>query len=340
MDICADEYERARSVPVMIPLGRGLWNTIRRDNGSTPAAYTMPTLGTHLALALWPESADGERSTSPGVTQDVAHEVRRAAQVTAIAEAEEGDPIQIHSQYNHGSGNVMIALGPGDMITTAVSNGGTINIRNACESMHPSLTQHAWTVIRHPIQANLQAARHNIDASAQIGLESVTGTVWHYQRRRQPDTRYMDPETATGTAEQNTPAAGGSTGQSRPSEEVNPRAPGTTSASTLSGPLQHLSYVQWESADNAPPVDNNPSWLTWPERLPEKPWYHLELGPLQTWYKLSQHGSSAASELDAQHELQITGGPSPLYVGSLHVQCVTTAASKDSVHAPWHRTLV
>ena len=154
MDICADEYERARSVPVMMPLGRGLWNTIRRDNGSTPAAYTMPTLGTHLALALWPESADGGRSTSPGVTQDVAHEARRATQVEATSEAGVGEPIQIHSQYDHGSGNVMVALGPGDMIITAVSNGSTFHIRNACEAMHLSLTQHAWTVIRHPIQAN------------------------------------------------------------------------------------------------------------------------------------------------------------------------------------------
>ena len=35
MDISADEYERARSVPVMIPLGRGLWNNIRRGHGYT-----------------------------------------------------------------------------------------------------------------------------------------------------------------------------------------------------------------------------------------------------------------------------------------------------------------
>ena len=41
MDICADEYERARSVPVMIPLGRGLWNTIRRDNGSLLLLHTL-----------------------------------------------------------------------------------------------------------------------------------------------------------------------------------------------------------------------------------------------------------------------------------------------------------
>ena len=39
MDICADEFERARSAPVMIPLGAGLWNAIRYENGPTPAAY-------------------------------------------------------------------------------------------------------------------------------------------------------------------------------------------------------------------------------------------------------------------------------------------------------------
>ena len=57
MDINADEHESARSVPVMIPLGKGLWNNIRQGQGYTPAAYTMPTLGTNLALALWTDAA-------------------------------------------------------------------------------------------------------------------------------------------------------------------------------------------------------------------------------------------------------------------------------------------
>ena len=217
-----------------------------------------PTLGTHLALALWPESADGGRSTSPGVTQDVAHEARRATQVEAIPETGEGDPIQIHSQYDHGSGNVRIALGPGDMIITAVSNGGTINIRSACEAMHLPLTQHAWTVVRHPIQANLQVARHNIDAFAQLEIESVTGTVWHQQRRRRPVTQYTDSATTKETTEQNTSTADGSYCQRRPSGGVNPQTPCTTSASTLIGSLRHMNHVQWESALNAPAVDNNP----------------------------------------------------------------------------------
>ena len=136
MDISADEYERARSVPVMIPLGRGLWNNIRRDRGHTPAAYAMPTLGTHLALALWPETADGGRGSSPGVPQDVAHQVRRAMQTWSTLEMREGGTLQIHSQHGHGSGNVILALGPGDVIIIAVSIGGTINIRNAGEAMH------------------------------------------------------------------------------------------------------------------------------------------------------------------------------------------------------------
>ena len=81
----------------------------------------MPTLGTHLALALWPESADGERSASAGVTQDVANEVRRAAQAATTVGTDGGDLMQMHSRYNHSRGNVMIALAPGDMIITAVA---------------------------------------------------------------------------------------------------------------------------------------------------------------------------------------------------------------------------
>ena len=141
MDISADEHERARSVPVMIPIGRGLWNNMRRGHGYTPAAYTMPTLGTHLALALWPETTDGGHDSTPGVPQDVAHQAYRTTQQEPTLGTGEEDAIQIHSQYDHGSGNVIIALGPGDMIITAVSTGGTINIRSAGEAIrlpHPT----------------------------------------------------------------------------------------------------------------------------------------------------------------------------------------------------------
>ena len=96
----------------------------------------MPTLGTHLALALWPKSADGGRDASPGVPQDVAYQARRATRSEPTPGTGEEDTFQIHSQYGHGSGNAIIALGPGDMIITAVSIGGAINIRNAGEAMH------------------------------------------------------------------------------------------------------------------------------------------------------------------------------------------------------------
>ena len=133
--------------------------------------------------------------------------------------------MQMRSRYNHGRGNVMIALAPGDMTITSVANGGTISIINACEALHLSLAQHAWTVIRHPIQANLQSARHNIDPVVQIELESVTGVVWHYQRRCQPESGYIDPETVTGNTGRHTTEDSGSAEQSRPNEEGNPQAP-------------------------------------------------------------------------------------------------------------------
>ena len=224
LDICADEFEKARSAPVMVPLGGGLWNATRQENGSAaPAAYTMPTLGTQLALALWPEPQDGDRNASIGVAQDIASEAFRATRTATDTELGEGDGMHTHSRYDHGMGNIMIALAPGDMIITAVSNGGTINIRNACEVLQLSLTHHAWTAIRHPIQANLQAARHNIDSLVQIELEAVTGTVWHYQRRRQPSMRNVDSEETAGSTERNTSATRESACQRRLNENSNPQ---------------------------------------------------------------------------------------------------------------------
>ena len=258
MDISADDHERARSVPVMIPSGRGLWNSIRHGHGYTPAAYILPKLGTHLALALWPETADGGHDASPGVPQDIAHQAHRAIHHEPILATGEGDALQIHSRHDHGSGNVIIALGPGDMIITAVSIGGTINIRSAGEAIHLPLTQHAWTVIRHPTQANLQAARYNIDASVQVEMELVTGTVWHHQRRRQVVTSRRNTVTTAENAERNAATAGEERGQETPSEETNTRASPTTRIDTLGGSLQHMRHVQWESIPNAPVVDYNP----------------------------------------------------------------------------------
>ena len=62
----------------------------------------------------------------------------------------------------------------------------SIKVNNTCDSIEAVLTHDAWIAIHHPIQANLQAARHLLDPATQIELESVTGTVWDYQRRRQP----------------------------------------------------------------------------------------------------------------------------------------------------------
>ena len=113
-------------------------------------------------------------------------------------------------------------------------------------------------MIRHPTQANLQAARHNIDAFVQVEMESVTGTVWLHQRRRHVGTRHRDPTTISESAEQNASTADGRCGQERPNEEANPRTPHTISTSTLGGSLQHVRHVQWETTHNAPVVDNNP----------------------------------------------------------------------------------
>ena len=157
----------------MIPLGSGIWNATRQENGSSPAAYTMPSLGAQLALALWPGQLPENARTFNGVAQENANDALRAARATSATGTAGGEAIRIHSQYDHGMGNIMMALAPGDMIVTAVSNGGTIKVRSACEVIQISLTHHAWVAICRPPQANLQAARHIIDPVVQIGLESV-----------------------------------------------------------------------------------------------------------------------------------------------------------------------
>ena len=82
MDIYADETERARSAPVMIPLGGGIWNATRQENGSSPAAYTIPSLGTQLALALWPGQQAENAPTLNGVAQANANDAFRAVGTT------------------------------------------------------------------------------------------------------------------------------------------------------------------------------------------------------------------------------------------------------------------
>ena len=258
MDINADEHERARSVPVMIPLGKGLWNNIRQGQGYTPAAYTMPTLGTNLALALWTDAAGEGQGVTHGITQETARQVHNAAHREPALATENEEALQVHSQHDHGGGNVAIALGPGDMIATAVSAGGTINIRNAGETIHLHLTQHAWSVIRHPTQANLQAARHNIDATVQVEMELVIGTVWHHQRRRHPVSRNRETVPPTGSEDRTSSAPGEDRDRGTTSEGIHARTPSAATIGTLGGSLQHMRHVQWESSHNVAAVDPNP----------------------------------------------------------------------------------
>ena len=170
MDIYADETERARSAPVVIPLGGGIWNATRQENGSSPAAHTMPSPGTQLALALWPGLQAESARTPNGVAQANANDALRVARAASAIDTDGEEAIRIHSRYDHGMGNIMMAIAPGDMIVTAVPNGGTIKIRSACEVIQISLTHHAWVAICRPLQANLQAARHTIDPVVQIEL--------------------------------------------------------------------------------------------------------------------------------------------------------------------------
>ena len=242
----------------MIPLGEGLWNNIRQGHGYTPAAYTMPTLGTHLALALWPDTAVRRYGATPGIPQDVAQQAHRSVHRELALAAGEGEALQIHSQQEHGGGNVVVALGPGDMIITAVTAGGTINIRSAGEAIHLPLTQHAWAVIRHPTQANLQAARHNIDAAVQVEMELVSSTVWYRQRRRHPVSCSRDTAQQAGSEERNAAASGEDRGREAPCEGIHPRTSSTTGIEILGGSLQHMRHVQWEPIHNAAAVDHNP----------------------------------------------------------------------------------
>ena len=343
-DICADEFERARSAPFMIPLGGGLWNATRQENGSTPAAYTMPTLGTQLALALRPEPQDGDRNASTGVAQDIANEAFRTVRTVADTEPWGEDDMHIHSRYAHGMGNIMIALAPGDMIITAVSNGGTISIRNACEVLQLSLTHRAWTAIRHPSQANLQAARHNIDSFVQIELEAVTGTVWHYQRKRQPNMRKVDSDEAAGSTERNTSATGENAWQRRLNENSNPQTevPPNTTDGALSGPLQQLRHAQWErSIKNVPSVDNNPLAANVATEAAREALASFGAGaPADMIHALA---TGFASHVRAR---RATRAPNHWCWSITTVcwliakQCATTALIKDSAADPWLAALV
>lgn len=182
IEVHTEGQRQRRQVPILIPLGGGTWRETAGEAGATPAAYTMPSLGTQIALALWPGYPEASDSAVEGVPQEEAHEVR-AHTMNMIAEVDH-DAMHLHSLLENGLTNISVALGPGDIIIAAVAAGGSIRIRDACEGVEVVLPHHASVAITHPNQAGMHAARHLIDETTQIALESVTGAVWHYQRRR------------------------------------------------------------------------------------------------------------------------------------------------------------
>ena len=258
MDIHADEIGDARTVPVMIPLGGGMWNSMRNNSGDTPAAYTMPSLGTHLALAL----RANQQLEPGGIGIEEANEALRTARASMTANSGEEEAMDVHCQFEHGLGNVRIALAPGDIIVTTVVNGGTIQIRSACESMQVPLTHHARVAIHHPVQANMRAARHTIDPTVQIEFELVVGTVWLYQRRRQGN-NVREPRT-------NRQSCDGARPDNREAETDGAAAPNTRDVPMeepihrphdgLDGTLRQLRHVAWENSDeDTATIDHNPA---------------------------------------------------------------------------------
>ena len=118
------------------------------------------------------------------VSQEEALEViTRAHSMNMIAEVDQ-EAMHLHSQLRSGLSKISVALGSGDIIVAAVAAGGSIRIRDACEGVEVVLAHHAWVAITHPSQAGMHAARHLMDETTQISLESAAGAVWHYQRRR------------------------------------------------------------------------------------------------------------------------------------------------------------
>ena len=182
-----------------------------------------------------------------------------------IAEVDQ-EAMHLHSQLRSGLSKISVALGSGDIIVAAVAAGGSIRIRDACEGVEVVLAHHAWVAITHPSQAGMHAARHLMDETTQISLESAAGAVWHYQRRRRTVGLNSRAETPveTGSIHNRThhtdvrtegsrspyPATNGeshpthadSASERHTPENARPTAPGASSQRDL---LQCVSHVIW-----------------------------------------------------------------------------------------------
>ena len=173
-----------------------------------------------------------------------------------------------YCQFEHGPGNVRIALAPGDTIVTTVISGGTVQIRNSCESMQIALTHHAGVAIHHPIQADMRAARHGIDPAIQVVLESATGNVWIHQRRRQNsaarEQHNRHGRRANDDGERTNPCETEADDTTNPTPgdvpmEATPHNP----HGELQGTLGQLRHVTWgSSSESATTVDHNPEVAT------------------------------------------------------------------------------
>ena len=319
-----------------------MWRNVRCNEDGTPATYTMPSLGTHLGLTLY----GNQQAPRGGTSSDTASEILRTTRANAAATTtnpQEEETMDTYCQFEHGPGNVRIALAPGDTIVTTVISGGTVQIRNSCESMQIALTHHAGVAIHHPIQADMRAARHGIDPAIQVVLESATGNVWIHQRRRQNsaarEQHNRHGRRANDDGERTNPCETEADDTTNPTPgdvpmEATPHNP----HGELQGTLGQLRHVTWgSSSESATTVDHNPEVATNATHASREVLATFGTGASDDMIRVfaawiarhvrARHATSAPNHWCWGHSRQSAGSsPRP---------CKTTAPHTGSHAAPW-----
>ena len=144
----------------MIALGGGVWAPSQAAaTVATPASYSMPTLGTQVALALRANTSE-EQAQPRDIPREVAVAALGAGRASHLVSEVEDSALQAHSYHSDGLANMSIALASGDIIIAAVALGGLIRVRDACEGLK----------CRSNTRRGLQSYNLTLSASAQLGI--------------------------------------------------------------------------------------------------------------------------------------------------------------------------
>ena len=136
---------------MIVPLGGGAWERMDQTRRAHAASTVLPSLGTRIALALWPSEREVD-GTPPALDRDAAVAVTTGAEGAAAC-TDIGLAMAATVATASGEWRCEDAMQPGETLVIAAAGGGRLRVETQRERITVDLAHAAWICVHHPTSA-------------------------------------------------------------------------------------------------------------------------------------------------------------------------------------------